>query len=151
MYRLLILLLLFGCAPKLDPGQKGKIKPGVGVEGVSLGMQPADAVKALGKPEEEFKDNLAPDSVYWLYYGKGLELTFTKGKLDYIVCHGQEDKWMPYPGATAEGISTASTRKDCEAALGAPLSKTNRALEYKGLTLRLTPEEKVESIAVKVP
>lgn len=170
IFLFLVPLLLCGCAgspgptastpapsaplPPVAADAKGKLHPPTGVESVALGASEAQVEAAWGKAEAVDKNEFNPKQSYWLYYSKGVEVSFNEGKLDSIVCHNQDDKYKAYPGATSDGLWVGSTRADFEKVLGKPPGEPlAQALKYgdKGLWIRFGTDGKTESISVMNP
>jgi hypothetical protein len=140
----------------------GKIKAGVGIEGVSLGQPKDEVFKSLGQPEEIDSNEYAPGQTYALYYSKGIELSFTDDKLEMIVLHAPpEAKWTTaYTGGTEQGFGVGTAAEDITKALGEPEAGTPRALRYPklGIWFRLDADRdatdktpRAESVQVMKP
>lgn len=138
----------------------GKIKEGVGLEGVSLGDSKAQVEKVFGKPEAEDANEFAPGQTYALYYSKGVELSFSKDILEVITLHSTNDKWSTYTGGTSKGLGVGSLASRIVKELGEPQGATTpRALRYPklGLWFRLDADRgpgtdpRAESLQVMRP
>lgn len=137
----------------------GKVKAGIGVEGISLGESKAQVNKTLGAPEETDSNEFAPGQDYALYYKKGIELSFTKDKLEVITLHSPDSKWAAYTGATEKGLGVGSAADEIVKALGEPAPDAPRALRYPklGLWFRLNAERgsssgaRAESLQIMKP
>jgi hypothetical protein len=145
--------------PELTPG---KIKAGVGIEGVSLGQTKEQVTKTLGTPDEVDSNEYAPGQAYALYYSKGIELIYSNDKLEVIILHAPPEKnWTAaYTGATEQGFGVGSPAADIIKALGEPEPGTPRALRYPklGIWFRLDADRtasdktpRAESVQVMKP
>ena len=152
-------ILMAGCQgssapPALADGPaRGRIHAGQGVDALQLGESRADVEKALGAPEGVDHNEFNKNQTYDLYYAKGLELGFSKDQLESIVCHPQEDRWVAYPGATAEGLWVGSRKPDFEKILGTPKEALSQALKYadRGLWIEFDKDGKVSAIKIGKP
>jgi hypothetical protein len=131
---------------------RNRIHPGQGLDTVTLGESKEQVEKALGAPEGTDQNDFNKSQTYDLYYSKGLELGFARGELESIVCHPQKDRWVAYPGATAEGLWVGSRKSDFEKVLGTPKAAFPEALKYPtGLWGEFDKDGKVLDLRVLKP
>jgi len=100
------------------------IHPGEGVGNVDLGMRQARVRRRLGEPSGI--DSFQGRQAYWTYRDLGLSVRFEGRRVDALFCYsglrgGYETRaYVPFPGATPEGVTVRDGRAEVLGAYGQP-------------------------------
>jgi outer membrane lipoprotein-sorting protein len=103
-----------------------EVIPGVGLGPVKFGMSKEEALKILGKPDEE-EDVEKGGYIGYRWRGYGVYIGVKSGVVSGFGCSSQEEmgpvKGRDFAGKTKEGIGIGSKFNDLEKAFGKPDSK----------------------------